>query len=321
MSKTGLIAEPGVVFTRNVDWNLFKTFHEIARRGGVGAAARSLNKQQPTVSTALKRLESHIGAKLCVRTSHGIELTIHGHQLLTACQTMYTTVQNMPRAASAARGDISGAVSLRVISNLYLLPRLTGILDDFHARYPRIEIKLDVAPWRQVLNSLKGGEVELGIGFEDAPDDDYLYVPISDQAQQIYCGPKHPLFGAPPVGPQALQDEAFVVTHDEPTPYVKYRERHHLGRQIGGVADNLQERMWLIQIGMGIGFLPKPVVEASNFSSALWPLLPDSEAPVCAIYLMARRSSAHSAPAQLFLDMAIDSFSKPCEAASAEQRA
>jgi LysR family transcriptional regulator, transcriptional activator for bauABCD operon len=41
---------------------LFKFFHEIARSGGVGAAARMLNKQQPSVSAAPERLERQIGA-------------------------------------------------------------------------------------------------------------------------------------------------------------------------------------------------------------------------------------------------------------------
>jgi hypothetical protein len=97
-----------------------------------------------------------------------------------------------------------------------------------------------------------------------------------------------------------------VVTQDEPIPYIRYRDRYGLGRQIGGCADNLHERMWLIQIGMGIGFLPKPIVDASTFASVLWPLLSDAEAPVCPIYLMANADVARSAPAQLFLDVALD---------------
>jgi hypothetical protein len=56
---------------------------------------------------------------------------------------------------------------------------------------------------------------------------------------------------------------------------------------------------------MGIGFLPKPVVENSNFASVLWPLLPDDEAPICSMYLMANGQAARSAPAQLLLDTAL----------------
>ena len=78
-----------------------------------------------------------------------------------------------------------------------------------------------------------------------------------------------------------------MLTNDEPRPYGQYRRRYGLGQQVGGLADNLQERMWLIELGMGIGFLPKPIVQASTFANTLWPLLPDSSAPVCTIYFMA----------------------------------
>lgn len=305
MSKSDLILEPGVIFAHNVDWNLFKIFYEIARRGGIGAAARAVNKQQPNISSALQRLEAHVGATLCTRTSRGIELTIHGHQLFAACREMFECAQNMPRAASAVRGDIAGTVALRVISNLHQQPKLTEIFDRFHRQYPRIEIKLDVAPWRDVLRSLKSGEIEICIGFEDRLDPKYLYLPITDQKQQIYCGPGHPLFGKAAVSPSQLVAEPFVVTDDEPVPYTRYRERHGLGQQIGGVADNLQERMWLIQLGMGVGMLPQAIVETSDFAPKLWPLLPDSEAPTCTIYLMANASSIRSAPAQLLLDTAL----------------
>ena len=95
------------------------------------------------------------------------------------------------------------------------------------------------------------------------------------------------------------------MTRDEPLPYIRYRDRYGLGRRIGGFADSLNERMWLIQLGMGIGFLPKPIVESSNFASVLWPLLPDDEALICSVYLMANGHATRSAPAQLLLDTAL----------------
>ena len=67
MGKSDVISEPSVTFARNVDWNLFKVFHEIARRGGIGAAARALNRKQPSITAALRRLEDQVGATLCTK--------------------------------------------------------------------------------------------------------------------------------------------------------------------------------------------------------------------------------------------------------------
>ena len=146
MSKSGRLLDESVVFSRNIDWNLFKVFREIARHGGVGAAARALNRQQPSVSAALKRLEEHVGVPLCVRSSRGIALTAFGRELLATCEGMYASVQHIPRAADMEKRDVRGQVTLRVISNLHLVTELNEVFADFHQRHPHIEIKLDVAP-------------------------------------------------------------------------------------------------------------------------------------------------------------------------------
>ncbi len=315
MSRAALDSEPMAKFARHLDWNLLKIFLEIAKCGGIGAAARSLNMQQPSVSAALQRLETQLGVLLCSRTSRGIELTVHGQHVLASCEAAYASVRDMPRAVSWARRETTGTVTLRVISNLYLLPQLTKVFDEFHALYPRIDIRLDVAPWRVVLESVQSGEVEIGIGFADGADDKLIRMRLTEQVQQIYCGPNHRLFGLGPAEPAELLDEPFVVTHDEPKPYVRFREQHGLGRRVGGLADNMQERMWLIQLGMGIGFLPKPIVDASNFAAVLWPLLAPENAPKVPIYLMASAAPARSAPAELFIEVATRLLDAPEHAA------
>jgi DNA-binding transcriptional LysR family regulator len=311
MSKHRVVLEASEIFARNIDWNLFKVFYEIARRGSITSAASALNRTQPSISAALQRLEGYVGSSLCARTTRGIKLTVHGEHLFSACQGIYEVIQSTSREATILRGDVAGVATLRVIASLYLQPRLTELIENFHSLYPRIEIKLDVAPWREILQSLKSGEVELGIGFDPNPGSTDTHIELSEQHQQLYCGSTHPLFGSTVASPTELRDEPFVITHDEPTPYVEFRERYGIGRETGGYADGLHERMWLIQMGMGIGFLPKPVVDASPFTEKLWPLLPADLAPKWNVYLMARAQNARSAPAQLLFETATKHFSKP----------
>jgi len=301
MSKRESITDIEDAFARRVDWNLFKFFHEIARSGGVGAAARLLNKQQPSVSAALKRLEQQIGAKLCIRTSRGIELTPAGRQLFSCGTGMYSLVQSASRTTTLVDRDYAGTVTLRVISNL-VLPQFNAALSEFHRRHPRIEINLDVAPWRLVLKSLKSGDAELGIGFDGAPSHELNYLPLLEEVQQLYCGPQHPLYGCSSI-PDKLRDETFVLAgREEVHDVARFRKRHGLGHRVGGIADNLSERMLLIKLGVGIGFLPEAVVASSAASQDLWPLLSTEVTPTCTIYFMSRANCEHSAPAQLLME-------------------
>src|SRR5262245_20610481 len=83
---------------QRIDLNLFKIFREVARAKGIGAAARRLNVQQPAVSLALKRLEAHVGAPLCIRTARGIELTPAGRVVAGLSEHVFEEVRSLPNA-------------------------------------------------------------------------------------------------------------------------------------------------------------------------------------------------------------------------------
>ena len=73
-------------FARNLDWNLLKFFHEIAEARSVTGAAQELNRKQPALSLALRRLEERLGVTLCQRGPTGFELTDEGRILAEACR-------------------------------------------------------------------------------------------------------------------------------------------------------------------------------------------------------------------------------------------
>ena len=53
---------------RELDWNLLRTFVVLAESHSVTDAANQLRLKQPSVSTALKRLEDRVGRKLINRS-------------------------------------------------------------------------------------------------------------------------------------------------------------------------------------------------------------------------------------------------------------
>ena len=54
-------------FSSGLDWNLLKVFNAIVEAGGVSPAARVLNRKQPAISLALKRLEAEVGDRKSTR--------------------------------------------------------------------------------------------------------------------------------------------------------------------------------------------------------------------------------------------------------------
>ena len=289
-------------FARNVDWNLLKVFLEIARSGGIGAAARSAGKQQPSISAALKRLEDQLGARLFDRSTAGIRITPAGRALQALCEDMFENVRMAQHQVAQATRQVGGTVRIQLISSI-ICAELDDAIASFHRRHPSIAMELRVSAWRGVLEALASGEVEVGIGYEGTAGPELVYEPMFVETQQLFCARAHPLYGRKVARIEDLAREGFVLTGaDEPEAVTRLRSRHGLGRERAGQAEDVHEALRLIMLGVGIGFLPVGAAEGAVENGRLWPLLPADLAPAYEIFLISRADPSRDTATQLFLD-------------------
>lgn len=296
------ISRNGQLFARNLDWNLVKLFLSIVRSGGISTAARALNKQQPTVSAGLKRLEEHVGAALFVRTARGVALTPAGRSFLTAAEEIEILVSSMPGEVAQVSGRLQGVVTVRVISDL-VSPEFDRAMVTFHHLHPEVEIRLDIAPWRDVVLSVKDGGADIGVACDSATSAELCYRPLMREWQQLYCGRSHAAFAKGVHDPAALANEVFILTgEDEPAELTSFRQRYGLGERVGGSAETLHEVKRLIQIGIGVGFLPTAVAADAVAANELWPMLRAAVLPTYDVHIITRDTKL-SAQARTLLDV------------------
>ena len=289
-------------FATTVDWNLLRLFIEIVKAGSIGAAARRLNRQQPTISTALKRLEDYVGVRLLQRSATGVEMTGAGRALLLICEDMFEAARMAPHQIAQAMKHVEGLVRIQMISSI-ISPEFDAALASFHRRQPAIHIELRIAPWREVLNALERGEVEIGIGYDSGVRPSLSYEPLFVEYQQLYCAHSHPLFGHHGARLGELRKEGFVLTgEDELETITRLRQRYGLGTVVNGRAEDIHEARRLIALGVGIGFLPVLAATDLVAKGLLWPLLTPGAEPSYDIYLLARAVPERDTAAQLFLD-------------------
>lgn len=289
-------------FAARVDWNLLRLFVEIVRAGGIGAAARRLNRQQPTVSAALKRLEEYAGVQLLHRGATGVEVTAAGKALLLICEDMFEAARMVPHQIAQAMKRVEGLVRIQMVSSV-ICPEFEEAIATFHRRHPSIQIELRVSPWRDVLDALERGEVEIGVGYDSGVRSGLSYEPLFVETQQLYCAWTNPLFGRRITRLAELREEGFVLTgSDEFEIITRLRQRYGLGTITNGRAEDVHEALRLIRLGVGIGFLPVFAAEEAVARGKLWPLLPEGGEPSYDIYLLARTEPERDTATQLFLD-------------------
>ncbi|MEO7469971.1 MAG: LysR family transcriptional regulator [Sphingobium limneticum] len=292
-------------FASRVDWNLMRTFVDIVRAGGIGAAARQLNRQQPSISAALKRLEDHLGTTLLHRTATGVEMTAAGKAMMALCEDMLESARMMPHQIAQATKRVEGIVRIQIVSGL-VSPEFDEAIASFHRRNPAIHIEIRVSPWRQVLDALEQGEVEIGVGYDSSVRGSLRYEPLLVERQQLYCSRSSPYFGYRVNRLDELKDQSFVLTGEDEIEHITHlRRRHRLGTLVGGLAEDINEARRLIVHGIGIGFLPVLAAEDEVAKGRLWPILHADHEPSYEIFLLARYEPARDTATQLFWDEVI----------------
>lgn len=126
---------------RPPDWELFRTFAEVARDGSLSGAARRLALSQPTVGRHIDALESALGIVLFTRSPRGLIPTSVALELIPHAEAMGAANAALLRAVSGASTAKDGAVRLAA-SEIIGFEILPAILADFRNRFPAIDLEL-----------------------------------------------------------------------------------------------------------------------------------------------------------------------------------
>ena len=148
-----------------VDTRLLRTLLVLARTSSFTATAAELHLVQSTVTSQVKALERHLGARLFDRLPTGARLTEAGRQAVEHAREVLTAEQRLRdavRGGTAVEGDVRLAAPESVCA--YRLPQRVA---DVAMRYPGIRVHLSPAGTRQALAGVRDGTLDLALVLED----------------------------------------------------------------------------------------------------------------------------------------------------------
>ena len=153
----------------DVNFELYKVFHTVAKTGSFSAAARELFISQSAVSQSIKNLEECIGSLLFARGPRRVKLTAVGEMLYShveqACNLLNKAEAKIREMQSLDLGEVKIGVGDTILRYL-LIPFLQKFIRD----YPNIKLKIINRTSLGIINSIRTGAVDLGI----------VTMPISD---------------------------------------------------------------------------------------------------------------------------------------------
>lgn len=288
-----------------VDINQLEVLVTVARERSFSRAAGVLQRTQPAISQAIRRLEADVGEQLFDRSSKDGTLTFAGEVLLSHAKQMLNLRQNARTAIAEIRDLRHGKVTISANEHtvFYLLP----VIERFRASHPLIKIEVRRGVASRIPKQITAREVELGV-ISFAPNDESLRsVSVMSDELVLIVSPGHALAGRTTVSIKELGGEIFVA-HNAPSPYrqkvIESFEKYKTKLDIAVELPSLEAIKKLVERGVGVALVPRLTAEAEISAGRLAGVVVKEMKLERKLNIIYRRNSELSHAANAFLQTA-----------------
>lgn len=294
-------------------------FAKVVDEGSFSRAAERMGLPKSTLSRRITALETELGERLLLRTTRKLSLTDFGHGVLEHARQMAAEVE--AAAALAQQRQIEPSGRLRVsmpgdLANVALVP----FLDAFVARYPSVELEIDLSPRRV---DLIGENFDLAIRMGKLGDDASLAARrLAVFSAGLYASPRYLARRGTPSEPEALMEHdalRLLARNGEPLSWILSRgEQRWEGIPPGRVTANSPDLLIrLARTGAGIAVVPDHYAQAYVERGELVRVLADWNTPSTTAWAVFPGRRLMPARTRVFLDMLAAEFADPeCQAAA-----
>ena len=182
-------------------------FVAVTSAGSFSAASRQLRMPLPTVSRRVSELESHLKAKLFVRSTRKLALTDAGQAYLVACKRVLEQIAEAERGASGQYNVPQGELFLTapiVFGRLHVLPVVT----EFLRTHPQVDVRMMLAD--RALN-LVDDHLDLAVRIGALPDSSLVGARIGHIRRVVCASPAYLSGHGVPRSPADLSGHVCVT--------------------------------------------------------------------------------------------------------------
>jgi LysR family transcriptional regulator, cell division regulator len=268
-------------------------FIEVANLSNLSRASESLGISQPSLTLAMRRLESAVGATLLVRHKRGVSLTKAGKQLLGHARHLLQQWDVIKSETLASINEIQGSFTIGCHTSI-ALRSLPYFLGDLLEKHPGLEIKFQHHLSRKITEQVINLKIDMGIVVNPTKHPDLVIKHLSDDKVTLWRG----------MGKRKIQDltsgEAVLLCDPEliqTQSILKSLKKQNIYYRRIIPSDNLEVIGELTKAGCGIGILPGNVAKPRKLTAiAKAPYYQDE---ICLLY---RGENRHVKAIQIITD-------------------
>lgn len=183
----------------------------VVESDSISVAARRLEVHQPSVTRALRDLETICGRQLVTRSPQGTEASRDARELARHAGLAFAEIQQGLDAFRESHGQVDGRVvvgSLPLARSSLVPTAVTRLLE----RYPDVRLRIVDGPYAELLHELRSGQLDCIIGaLRFPPPPDVRQEPLFTDSLSLVVRPGHPLFRQDEVTPKDLAALDWVL--------------------------------------------------------------------------------------------------------------
>lgn len=238
-------------------------FIEVARQKSFSKAAEVIHISQPSMSKAIKELETQWGVILFYRNKKNIELTDCGEIILEQAQQIVSAFCNITVQLDGLTKMQTGKIHIG-LPPITAVTSFSNILSSFRSEYPHIHVHLYEDGPKKIEAAIQDGLLDIGIFTPAEGDDHYEKIWFERDPHNIIMHPEHWLTQFAAIDYKQLINESFIIYNNEYKLHDMIIDRCQQAGFFPKIALETSQRDLIIQmvaIQLGIALLPKKICE------------------------------------------------------------
>lgn len=276
-----------------------RVFQTVARTGSVAAAAAQLHLTASALSHALKALETELGFRLFDRVGKGVRLNAAGEQFLAQIEPhlagLGAAAESLRRLAKGGFTQLRLGAAASVCK--HILPR---VIRDLRKAFPRVEIGIESADTPELIEMLKAGTADLGMGLAPESAADLKVHPVFRDELMFTFAPTHRWAAGKDISEEELQTQPLIL-YQRRSLTARLVEAHL--RQLGVTTPTVMEIGSMeaikefVRLDLGVAVLP-PWMAERELRRKLLLMRPMGRKPLRREWAVFHRASRALAPVE-----------------------
>lgn len=234
-------------------------FRTVVRLGSLTRAAEALSVTQPTLSTAIARLERQYRIQLLARIPRkGVEPTLAGSRLLSALEPLLDSVGRLGSIARGTDDPLQGELSVGIYAPLAPFYSPTIVLEAARLM-PGIKLTVTEGDLDELPEALRRRQLDVALLYTDELTPDFGIVPLRTISPHVVVAEDHPLVqaGRTSVSLHELVDEpaAFLSLSHSFKRYMSYFRALNITPNIKYTSSSYEVIRSYVASGLGYALL------------------------------------------------------------------